>query len=119
MLSKLGTCFNAIEKNAQDTIDLPTSRKTVDKTEKVFLTGLYLPYLSSESHKVYLNLGYHYFPKKCWNLFNRNKIINSYEENRTKKKNRDQQYGKVIHDFGCKDKRFSGGSSNIVVTMMT
>lgn len=35
------------------------------------------------------------------------------------KKNRDQQYGKVIHDFGCKDKRFSGGSSNIVVTMMT
>lgn len=85
LLSKLGTCFNAIEENAQDTIDLPKSRETVDKTEKVVLTSIYLPYVPSESQKVYLNLGYHYFPKKCWNLFNRNKIINSYEENRTKK----------------------------------
>lgn len=85
MLSKLGTCFNAVEENGQDTIDLPTSRETVEKTEKAVLTSIYPPYVSSESQKVYLNSGYHYFPKKCWNLFNRNKIINSYEENRTKK----------------------------------
>jgi len=57
----------------------------VAKPENVLLTSLYPPHLSSKSEKAQLDSGYCYEPKKYWNLFSRNKIMHTYEENSTKK----------------------------------